>query len=303
MESVSTLIHIGFRKCASTSLQRNLFQNHPEVLHLGKPYEDEEIGRLADQIQFNDEVAFEPDLHRATLSEFLEDHNPDGKTLCLSDEGLTGQRLDRADVARRLREVFGRCRVLLVVRNQLDLLPSLYTEWLKAVGSKFTYKDFEGWLDWQWQLYQQGLIGEFRLLEFATIAEVYQDVFGADRVQVIPFEQLKTDPDSFAEDIADFGDFDATQAIRLMRREPQNSRPSAWKLRWYWIQDRLPFSDFGFLSGPIRDVLRTVLNLSGPVEFELPQNWQGRVHDLYRSSNKRLSTKHDLDLRSFGYPV
>jgi hypothetical protein len=30
-------IHVGYRKTASTWLQKNLFSSHPDINHLGKP--------------------------------------------------------------------------------------------------------------------------------------------------------------------------------------------------------------------------------------------------------------------------
>lgn len=51
------LLHVGYPKCMSTSLQRNLFSIHPEIYYLGSKRPDTSHGWISDEMASVGEVS------------------------------------------------------------------------------------------------------------------------------------------------------------------------------------------------------------------------------------------------------
>lgn len=133
MSSGPDVIHIGFSKCASTFLQ-TYFRQHPDIFlvlksHYFAPFEhchfDEPAKRYTDLFSEKEtsQVAIESDEHI-----ILPLHHPVLDSAATTLESVT-------ELSARIRSIQPTTKLIIVVRNQADLILSRYSEYMLAGGS------------------------------------------------------------------------------------------------------------------------------------------------------------------------
>jgi hypothetical protein len=102
-----------------------------------------------------------------------------------------------ATKAKRLHEIFGdNTCIILVFREQLSLLRSLYTEMVKG-GYPGTFKKF---LEYTYLFQDRNWCLEFC---FDRVIHVYANLFGSENICAVPFELLKSAEAEFKRRICD----------------------------------------------------------------------------------------------------
>lgn len=125
----NTIIHIGIPRTATTFFQQNVFPCLPDYLSFN--LETTHFNDVFNQLQFADDTFYNPQ----KVLDFTKDWK--NKNIVISNENFVGQsyflnHINRSLIAKRLSDVFPDAKILLVLRNQLDLLASLYAislEW------------------------------------------------------------------------------------------------------------------------------------------------------------------------------
>ena len=131
---IDILFHVGFPKSASTTLQNNLFLKLPDTFYLGggtkknkERYEDPQIPDYAKQLFFNlfkkDSLDYSRE-ETAVLWKSIQKDIRSNHSVILSNEQALGTIFsipDLVEKARRIRDVFGNIKILIVIRNQHDL--------------------------------------------------------------------------------------------------------------------------------------------------------------------------------------
>lgn len=203
------VIHIGLPKCASTSLQIDFFAKHPEIYFLGAGCNNNALG-FADsavrdfveiELRFSKKAFYKPEkYHRSFQEHFLSaEKNKKIKTVLLSSESFSFNYLGEIDTytkAQRLSEMFGQDTVILmVVRNQKELLRALYKEHIRQ-GYAGDFKDF---MDYTIYHRYKNWFYDF---DFLKILETYSAFFKRENIMVLCYEELKSDSASFLRKIA-----------------------------------------------------------------------------------------------------
>ncbi len=193
-------IHIGFPKNFSTSLQRDYFSVHPEIYHLG-------IG-LGHNLGYKDSIvekAFEVYLKTAKhyFYKEKEDHliqhfsslwnikHDKCKAIGVSSEHLSFafsyDGISAQEKAERLLKLFGaETKIIMIVRNQVDLIKSLYRECVRVgfIG------DFKLFIDLLYKYQDRNFVYDFR---YDLIYKTYTSLFGSENVGVFFFEDYRDD--------------------------------------------------------------------------------------------------------------
>ncbi len=178
------VFHIGYHKTATSWMQTRLFtpahgffpvgDHHDAFAHIVRPSNFE----------------FDPGAVRALLDE-RQAQAPENHVRILSSEILSGHPVyggRESDLyARRLHEIAPDARILISIRNQMKILPSVYMQYVRR-GGTMPYTRFFREED------DLGFFG-FRAAHFAydALIGLYQSLFGADRVVVVTQESLQND--------------------------------------------------------------------------------------------------------------
>jgi hypothetical protein len=189
------LFHVGYHKTATTWMQRMLFTpehgyrqvaGHEEAFeHVVRPHG----------------LRFDPEPMRETLLRGMAALK-DGEVPVLSSEILSGHPFQgghESDVyAERLARIMPDARILISIRSQTKILPSVYMQYLLRGGTMPYDRFFEG----SRELGYFGFTPDH--FEYDLLVAHYQRLFGRDKVHVVTQESLARDMQAAAREVADF---------------------------------------------------------------------------------------------------
>lgn len=310
------LVHIGYPKALSGWLQWFFFQPAHGFVPIAQPL-DAMLGIIG-------QPAFEFDCS------VLEEHSrafrrnygplPADKVPVITGENLVGAAFSGGTgatlIAKRLRTCLPHARILVVVREQHDLVYSLYGESIRAGGMAHSLRRMLNPAAGK-------RIPQFHpsFLRYDGLVRYYQHLFGPSRVKVLPVEAFREDPSAFAEEIKRFAS--SEPPFKPLEREELNtlintsSRPltlSLMRLRnAYRVQNG---------TNPRGKYVDTFANMfrrdhaSQRLDARLPRtpidNWLERRHRRrikaslqgeFAASNRRLAEMIDADLERYGYEM
>lgn len=206
------LIHVGFPKCASTALQ-GWFDAHPSICFA--------YDRL---VGYESGVAFARQTAVAGSKQDVVVTSCEDFVIPLSDFRPSVDIAEqRRRVCVRLRALFPDALVLIVTRGFRGLLASSYAHYVRNGGTLGRSQLFR--LNDE-QHIQYGVEDYF---DYDAAVSLYEHVFGAERVLVMPYELLRNDAQAFA------GELEDRLGIRRSGRCPArlNVAVSPAELCWY----------------------------------------------------------------------
>lgn len=219
------LIHPGYPKCGSTSLQANIFARHPELKYLsshsapGDAFRDHPKTR-----EFHALVREMRSEGRASIEVLWRDHMRPAadpyRLNVISDETFLGNEGSVAEIAHMMQALLGHAHVLIVLRDQVDVLRSVYDmyPWQKGDPDR-RYLPFPAWLEKTLEQSETNVVGAMR---YSDIVRLYHDVFGRNAVTVISFDKLFRDPQAQTRLCARLG-IDAEAFATLIARPALNT--------------------------------------------------------------------------------
>lgn len=316
------VVHFGFQKSGSTTLQRKLFMKHPEISYLGI-YPDNTLEEVVRRGVVDDEARLHMHDLRNALFE-TDELNYDfaaakraadqvlsgvdwGKTVVFSDEKGSGALASYPCIvtkARRVKELFGNVKSLLIIREQASLIKSNYISLpIDTRTGKFTgrYVDFDTWFEIELRKPYHSLLDSFA---YEKIVSVYQKIFGPENTLVLPLEMLRDDRQIFAETLAKYLGIEIHPTLELLSEgERENVAISGRYDSYRRVRQRIPFrgSMRSLVPQQLGDrILNWVLGGSR-ARVEMSANVQQQVQALYAESNARLAEKLEIPLGQYGY--
>jgi hypothetical protein len=320
--SRSLCVHIGLPKTATTTLQRGLFANHPEIEFLGKRAghradprlrrcSSTAAFRLANQLFWDHVQSIDIDEAKRLYREEILPTTLPNRTPVFSFEGLAASGLEiRKAVAQNLRDVFGSCRIIIGIRRPVDLVEALYFQRLKrrhlgVEAGRFGLlrsPSAEEWLE--------SVIGGFELadhLDYARTIRVFVEALGRTNVAVFTLEHLKADPDDFARSLCEFLCIDAAKGVRLLEGRRHNVR-----LTQPVVDRMLHFERTGIhsaiyaMSG--RAIRKRILRVSrnersADARLSISQEAHESIEARTREGNRWITQEWGLPLKEYGYAV
>lgn len=304
------LIHVGYHKTGTTWLQRQVFSDEMSHFRLIPRHLIDEALIAPNPFEFHDSRA--EDLIHQEMEISLES----GRVPVLSHESLSGDPLRgglRAkDLADNVFRAFSDARILIVIREQRSLLLSIYKEYLRRTGVLPVKR-----------LFRPRTIAETRIggerprldyFAFHHFIEYYQQLFGTERVLVLPYELLQSDPMRFMREIAEFMDLPPPPRIPSTR-ENVAIPGTILAIKRYWNIGLRAIGLDRILAGPLDDskIRRVHFQLWNDIArlgSSLPSAWVERrwrdqlepiVAGRYGASNALTSRLIGIDLRLYGY--
>lgn len=129
--SLTIVLHVGLIKTGTTFLQDRVFPAATGLTFVSRPYTQESPG--FNTLQYADPSIYDPSLIAREIDAIRA--RSDGRPIVISDELLSGypfyNYMNRALIAERLAAVLPDAQVAVVLRSQLDLLLSIYNQYVK----------------------------------------------------------------------------------------------------------------------------------------------------------------------------
>ena len=180
------IIHVGIHKTATTFLQRRFLPRLEGVRYcpMRETHED-----FLNYVLSVDDLEFSVSRARRLFEKNFQLSKRGGPIL-LSDEQFYGSPWDggasRKTICDRLASVFPGAHIVVVLRNQPDLLQSLYLQYIKTGGSA------------HWSTFLKSrrhpLIISDAYFKYGNYIAYLMETFGNERVTVLLYEDLKYDP-------------------------------------------------------------------------------------------------------------
>lgn len=197
MNKLVDFIHVGDYKTGTSWLQEAVFPFHPEIQYLGDHFEKKELQEvLRELVDIRDLDFCAENLRKKFEQNFTKENN---KIIGISREALsqsnyiTGEHAKRN--AQRLKEVFDDVKIIYVIREQISMLGSIYSQYLKTGGTR-CFND--------WFLDPIECKGIIERLKYDKNIAMYQEIFGKENVQVLLFEELRANKENFLKKLYSF---------------------------------------------------------------------------------------------------
>lgn len=305
------LIHIGYHKTGTTWLQERIFT-------------EPRFGFLRAELRDIDKAfilvnAFAADAAsaRSHLEPFFTEAEARSLVPVISHERLSGaplaNGLDARLIADRLTDTFPEGRVLIVIREQRDLMLSLYKQNVFVRSGHASFGSF-----WRQRvrpasdLPQRGI----EVFEFHHLIRYYQRIFGVERVLVLPYELLRGDPHRFVSEIATFSGAPQPQDVPVEKEHASLPSASLVLLRYMnAVQSALGLrklftgkpEDRPFLRAKIKIVRATGGLAPKGVSKQIDARWRTEALEMtegrFGVSNRLTEEATGLDLAGYGYDV
>ena len=303
-QSRPAIFHIGANKAGSTTLQRALFAQHPQVFNVGKPALRGEgksiISAIFDACDYRSDHPQPLDIETLKRSwrELLSAAEPGQVPVFSHEEMIRQQFYGRGDPTRMpaaMAAIAGPLKVVMVIRNQLTLIESLFLH-------KFLqFEEFQTLDRWLESDAERSALG----YGFYDVASAWAEVVGQHNVGVFLFEELVNDAHSFANRLCTFVGIDPESGARLLMQEPENVRKGGRlvayaKLR-SWIFPNLSLS--ALLPAALQPHWRRFIEGGRRPSIEFPPEWRDGLEGYYAIQNRKLAERFRLPLDAYGYPL
>jgi hypothetical protein len=306
---MTLLIHIGYHKTASTFLQEQVFNK--KEFNFVTPWSRPDYYRKI--ILFN---PFDFDVMdtRSFFEQKIKKAEEEKLIPVITEEALSGNIYQGGYndyyVANRLFSVFPEAKILMVIRNQLDMIWSVYKHRLR---SNLTV----GINDYLNQIQKEfpGFEPFFNLdyLQYHWLINHYQTLFGKDKVLVLPYEMLREDAELFLEKISNFTGANINTKMELPKVNEGYSYLSLYVKRWTNCfaprTSMVNKSLYQKINNSFLYQLNQVINKTIPktliqkVETQMKQIIAEKIDGYYLNSNKITGNLINIDLSSYGYSV
>ena len=298
------LLHIGYYKTGTTFLQTQIFPEPgfslvAKTMALWSAFVEVDPftwspSKAREPFETGIRVAAERDLVPVLSAERLSG-NPDSGGY------------DSVHAAEYLAATFPEARVLIVIREQADMLVSTY-KWYVRNGGAGTLRQY-GSPPWGPPRPPHFDLSHF---EYHRLIGLYCNLFGSENVLILPYELLRDQPRTFLKRL---GDFAGAATVADSRFEPVNASPSALCLAFKRHANRWVVRDPLNPTPPfeIEGANERLLELCAAADLKIPSSLRKRserrlrnisraiVGDRYSESNAATSRLSNLDLHSYGY--
>lgn len=314
-----TYFHIGYPKAGSSALQKGFFAIHPQINFLGRiplgntgtsersitqgPFiEHEELRNAHDQL-----VTESPDLDKVNeaFSLIQRKTKKDGQVSVLSSEFVTGIFFNHPDIEEKIKRVkkIGVDGIILVIRNQVDLILSQYRE------HPFDPADLIHGAPMspdEWVRKSQKLPYNYlKSLKYHHYLQICIDTFGKNNVLTILFEDLISHPERVARQVSNQLDIDFNESLQLLSNLPiENQGVSARynRVRNFkkHIIGKFPISKF--VPSSIVHFLKEHLKRGTKASYTINNDTIKLLNEYFEISNKSIASDLQLDLKELNYP-
>jgi hypothetical protein len=300
-----SVIHIGANKTGSTTLQRCLFSKSKDLVYIGEDCDDYAVHQdTILSLISDDDIYF-----KAREAEDLFNRKKEvagDKTLLFSSEDIMTSHIP-ALCAKRLSGYLPDAEILLVVRNQLTAVSSMYANhgaYLRNVPRRYwkRFVSFDEWMDHSTNFIKYSLIGSYF---YHRILCGFTQYFDRKKVKILFYEDFISNPSDFIKALCAILCIDADEAIQLVSSRRERTRNTMRQWRYHRFCDHFGGRDIiQFIPGAtLKRMAKNYIQSGPPAEGFMSDAWRKRVMELYQEDNAKLMNEYGLDLKKHGYPL
>jgi len=298
------VIHIGFPKTGSTTLQDHFFDYLPNTGILGQPQSrlNKDIQQIIHALTDCETLEFDEEKIKGEI-----DHIFSGTRVVVSEEtfstgsSLSG-RVSRYEIAHRLKSLFPNAKVVVVIREQKSIIKSFYLQSRKI--NKGACPDFNDWFTEAAENTHKENV--FQYFHYGKIIEVYEKLFGPENIKVVLFEEFVNSRASFFEELLRFMNYEPSSetnkvltglATAHANQSLTDRQELFFRLRPY-LQPLIKM-----LSKNVKQGMMGFLQKGKNLELELNEEQKKMVFNLYASGNTELMKNYKLPLEKYNYSL
>lgn len=295
-------------------MQTDVFPHVQGATYLGRlcgsegPFVSRELSEAFSSIAMQDSVDFSHRHVGDRIQRCLSGIEKKNDKIIVSSEEFSNNVTDRGLIAERLSRLFPDAKILIIIRNQMGALESMYSFLVPQMGKNINLSygrpsvaSFEEWIKEQEAFFCRSYILTLKYYEFIS---KYWSLFGKENVTIGLFEDLVESPESFFGRVAGFLDVEALELPKADAVPRRNQRPTGRELGYYKLIGRFPkFAPSNYVPQAVAALGRKFLKS----DFG---NWRGqycpvevkdRLICIYREGNEKLSEELGIDLSERGY--
>jgi hypothetical protein len=299
------LLHVGFIKTGTTTLQETVFSNTAAGFELIGGEDNRAL--LVSWFRARNDYQFDIVQLRSEIEELERPAREKGLVPVWSEETLLGDPLVTdycgPEVLWRLSQLKLNVKFLITIRRQESFALSAYREGLRF--GRYPLTDFLGTGAEDLSM-RPILRPEF--LEYDKVIEAYQTAFGKENCCVLPLEKLQKSPESYLNSLCRFLDLPTPP---LLDDGPRNVGRGGTALKLgrllngFYVVSPLTFEPS--FARKLADRLLTITDHVAPARLDkvIESAWRAQISTryagLFAPSNRRLETLTGLTLSKYGY--
>lgn len=299
-------VHIGHPKTGTTTLQEGFFSQHEDIAYLGRPYNNPIFKEEVRSLGLQDSTAYHPGGLKSLIDNYRKVNK--NKTIVISEETFSSVNCnDRGLIADRIKEVFSPCSIIIVIRNQFDIIRSFYANFdgvilnMNRPTGKLVM--FDRWLKYQWLNRHYGY---FSQINYHRLIQYYIDLFGVQNVHVFLFEDFVHNKKEFFKKVLSCMAIDEKTIFEKIisaheRKGPSNREYAYMKFKSKYLLGLEPEKYFS-LGHPLNKAIVSFMRKGQKPQLHFG-DYEKRLHDFFKEGNNKLSNMLDLPLTYYGYPI
>jgi len=199
------LIHIGFGKTGTTWFQKNYYPKLNEVTYLKRP----KVFKFLDYIH---ESNFDLKIAKSILI------NGSNERIVICEENiLKGDLIKIEHTAKILKEIISNGKIIIFIRNQIDMIASRYMQYVKG-GGTYSINRFLWGEEIMHPFNEPNFIRRFHKLQYHKVIEIYIKHFSKKNVFIFLFEDFQACNKTFIDHYSKLFSFTASNQFKFRKR-------------------------------------------------------------------------------------
>ena len=291
-------------KTGTTALQRNWFSKWEQVNYCG-PYGCDkgwEILRFINSCEKHEFVKRKHEFQDFFLGKF----NNDKQSLISKEEILIGHQYpvifnfsNREEVIERFLSILEPFGIIIVVRNQMQFVPSLFAQWQKHwYIKKIT---FSRWLALQITNESNFAGSMLNIACYRSVLEIVEQHIPKDNIKVMLYEDFISSPYFFMKTLAKTMDIDCNVNEYVITKQVNQTR-SKTGTAIFNIAASKP-SLRSVIPSHLKKGIKYLANVKSGARYIPNDEEASYLKRRYKDSNSWLKDNYGLDLMKYNYPI
>ena len=319
---MKVVIHIGFPKAGSSSLQKGLSQC-ADLTFLGL-YPTNNIAEVGGNVSKSEKqipylsdpriAAFYRAFARADYSheeqvqlygEICVDYNDGCRVLFFSCEAFTSPMFSEVSPATKLKRLYACCsdaKFILIARNQADIIKSQYRDWpFDLTVENGRPLNLEEWV--VNELQREDEMGPLKWFDLLKITQPIFDAGKPGTLEILLFEDFVSSRSTFCRELAEVLRINQVELERCLDQRPANQGIS----KYYNLYRKLRRLILGsvpvgrLVPRRVRTCLLRLLNSGKPEKLIFSSELESLLSSEFARGNHVVADRYNLDLKARGY--